>query len=226
PSPGGYYSYDLAGWHVIVLNANCAANVARQTPSNPDGCSGDSVQGKWLKADLAAHTTQCMIAMWHEPRFFSVAVPDVTMPGNLPASSDSTMDGMWQILQNAGVDAVVTGHWNDYERFPRLSLPQGSAVGPGTTPPTTAPTTATTSPTSGPGPTTTSAVPGAGQSGYWMVGADGRVYPFGAAQGMGDAPPSAGAEAVDIEPTPARDGYWVVDSAGAVTAREIGRAHV
>jgi hypothetical protein len=313
PSPGGYYSYDLAGWHIVVLNANCAANVAKQTPSNPDGCSGGSVQGKWLKADLAAHATQCMIAMWHEPRFFSVAVPDVTMPGNLQASSDPTMDDMWQILQKAGVDAVVTGHWHDYERFPRLSLPQGSAVGPGvpdpngmrefivgtgggpfhkfldgsspgepnrldpnseariehtfgvlklqlhptgydwafesapvpdangktapsavldsgsdtcgpgTTPPTTDPTTGPTTPTSGTGPTTTSTVPGAaagaGQSGYWMVGADGRVYPFGTAAGMGDAPPAAGAETVDIEPTPAHDGYWVVDSAGAVTAR-------
>ena len=310
PRLGGYYSYDLAGWHVIVLNANCAANVARMSPSNPDGCNGESVQGKWLKADLAAHATQCMIAMWHEPRFFSVAVPDTTIPGNLQASSDPTMDDMWQILQNAGVDAVVTGHWHDYERFPRLSLPKGSAVGPGvpdpngmrefivgtgggpfhkfldgsspgepnrldpnsesriehtfgvlklelhptgydwafesapvpdangktaasavldsgsdtcgpgTTPPTTAPTSPTTG--TGPGPTTTSTVPGSGgaqQSGYWMVGADGRVYPFGAAGGMGDAPPSAGAATVDIEPTPAGDGYWVVDSAGAVTAR-------
>ena len=57
PRLGGYYSYDLAGWHIIVLNANCAANVAKMTPSNPDGCSGNSIQGKWLKADLAAHAT-------------------------------------------------------------------------------------------------------------------------------------------------------------------------
>ena len=308
PRLGGYYSYDLAGWHIIVLNANCAANVAKMTPSNPDGCSGDSAQGRWLKADLAAHTTPCMIAMWHEPRFFSVAVPDVTMPGNLQPSSDPTMDDLWQILQNAGVDAVVTSHWHDYERFPRLSLPPGQSVGPGVpdpngmrefivgtgggpyhkfltdaqgnptridpnsevriqrnygvlrlelhptgydwqflsagtpgtveakagtvldngsdtcggTPPSTTPTTTppATSP-SGPGPTPTT---GPGQppshaSGYWMVGADGRVYPFGAAANMGDAPPGAGAQTVRIEPTPAHDGYWIADSAGNVTAR-------
>src|SRR5207237_701018 len=81
--------------HTAAPNANCAANVAKMTPSNPDGCSGSSVQGKWLKADLAAHATQCMIAMWHEPRFFSVAVPDVTMPGYLQPSSDPTMDDLW-----------------------------------------------------------------------------------------------------------------------------------
>ncbi|HKN39653.1 MAG TPA: metallophosphoesterase [Acidimicrobiia bacterium] len=304
PRLKGYYSYNLAGWHVIVLNANCAGNVPAQLPSNPDGCSADSVQGQWLQADLAAHATPCMIAMWHEPRFFSVAVPNGVSPGNLQPSSDPTMDGMWQILQNAGVDVVLNGHWHDYERFPRLSLPPGTAVGPGvpdpngmrefivgtgggphhvfqvdaqgnptltdpnsevridrkygvlrlalhptgydweylssgtpgtpaagtaldkgsdtcgagaTPPPTTTPT-ATTPPTTppgtGPGPTSA-----ADRSGYWMVGADGRVYPFGAAQGLGDAAPSPGAETVDIEPTPARDGYWIVDSAGAVTAR-------
>jgi hypothetical protein len=303
PRLKGYYSYDLAGWHVIVLNANCAANVPWNAASNPDGCDADSVQGKWLKADLAAHSTRCMIAMWHEPRFFSVALPKGMDPGNLQPSSDPTMNGLWKILQNAGTDVVLNGHWHAYERFPRLSLPPGNSVGPGVPDPngmrefvvgtgggphhsfqldpqgnptrtdpnsevriernygalrlalhptgydwqflsagipgeraagtvldsgtdtcggtdvdppvttaTTAPTTATTGPagTDPSGPTT---------SGYWMVGADGRVYPFGAAQGMGDAAPAPGAESADIEPTPARDGYWVVDSAGTVTAR-------
>jgi len=55
----------------------------------------------------------------------------VTIPGNLQPSSDPTMDDMWQTLQHAGVDAVVTGHWHDYERFPRLSLPPGQSIGPG-----------------------------------------------------------------------------------------------
>jgi hypothetical protein len=310
PASKGYYSYDLGGWHVIVLNANCAGEVPGQLPSNPDGCDADSVQAQWLKADLAAHARPCMIAMWHEPRFFSVALPNGTPPGGMQPSSDPTMDGMWQILQNAGVDVVLNGHWHDYERFPRLSLPPGRAVGagvpdpngmrefivgtgggphhvfqtdaagnpiltdpnaefrldreygalkltlqptgysweflsagtgrykagtvldqgtdscgPGTTPPTTTATTSTTGPSTtpttagpGPGPATTGP-PAAAGAGYWMVGADGQVYPFGAARGMGDAPPGPGAATVDIEPTPAHDGYWVVDSAGAVTAR-------
>jgi hypothetical protein len=310
PRLKGYYSYDLAGWHIIVLNANCGNNVSPLAQSNPDGCDGESPQGQWLKADLAAHTTTCMLAMWHEPRFFSVALPKGMDPANLMPSSDPTMDDLWRILQNAGTDVVVNGHWHAYERFPRLSLPQGSTVGagvpdptgmrefvvgtgggphhsfltdpsgsgapyrndpnseariernygalrlvlhpsgydwqflsagtpgagepaPGTVldkgsdtcvpviPPTTQ-TTATTTPTSGPGPGPTTTGPGGStsdRSGYWMVGADGHVYPFGNARALGDAAPAAGAETVKIEPNPARDGYWIVDSAGNVTAQ-------
>jgi hypothetical protein len=309
PASNGYYSYDLANWHVIVLNANCAGEVAGQLPSNPGGCDADSAQAQWLKADLAAHATPCMVAMWHEPRFYSVALPNGTPVGpGMQPSSDPTMDGMWQILQNAGVDVVLNGHWHDYERFPRLSLPPGKTTGAGvpdpdgmrefivgtgggphhlfqtdasgnpilvdpnsqvridhdygalkltlhptgydwqfldagtgknpagtvldqgtdscgagTTPPTTVTTStgpSTTPTTAGPGSVTTTPPPAtAGGSGYWMVGADGKVFPFGAARAMGDAQPAPGAETVDIEPTPARDGYWVVDSAGTVTAR-------
>ncbi len=64
--------------------------------------------------------------------------------------------------------------------------------------------------------------PPAGRSGYWMLGTDGRVYPFGSAVSHGDAPmPPASArpgEAADLEPTPSGNGYWVVDSAGRVSA--------
>src|SRR5206468_5541298 len=42
-----------------------------------------------------------------------------------------TMNDMWRILQTAGVDVVLNGHYHDYERFPRLSLPSGKTVGPG-----------------------------------------------------------------------------------------------
>ena len=56
------------------------------------------------------------------------------------------------------------------------------------------------------------------RSGYWMLGSDGRVYPFGDATTLGDpsAALPAGAEAVTIEPTPSYDGYWILDSRGHV----------
>jgi subtilisin family serine protease len=79
---------------------------------------------------------------------------------------------------------------------------------PGSTPTLPAPLPA---PPAAPGPAGTT-------SGYWMLGADARVYAFGDAHGMGD--PSAalagGAGAADIEPTPTGAGYWVLDQRGSV----------
>jgi calcineurin-like phosphoesterase family protein len=53
-------------------------------------------------------------------------------------------------------------------------------------------------------------------SGYWMLGASGTVYPFGAAAGLGNGPP--GAPAVHIEPTPSGRGYWLLEGDGRVLA--------
>jgi hypothetical protein len=54
------------------------------------------------------------------------------------------------------------------------------------------------------------------RSGYWMLGADGKIFPFGDARSHGDAPM---APAADVEPTPSGNGYWVVDSAGRIVAQ-------
>jgi hypothetical protein len=59
--------------------------------------------------------------------------------------------------------------------------------------------------------------PAADAAGYWMLSADGRVFNFGQATGLGQpAPLNPDAATVDIEPVPAGGGYWVVDSSGAV----------
>ncbi|MGH9024064.1 MAG: hypothetical protein ACRDV9_13365, partial [Acidimicrobiia bacterium] len=61
--------------------------------------------------------------------------------------------------------------------------------------------------------------PPADASGYWMVAADGRVYPFGDARIHGS---DSGADvpfrvpAADLEPTPSGNGYWVIDVMGRV----------
>jgi hypothetical protein len=61
-------------------------------------------------------------------------------------------------------------------------------------------------------------VPVQAPPGYWMLGSDGQVYPFGAAGDFGDVAIPAGANAVDLEPSPALTGYWVVDEFGRVSA--------
>jgi PKD repeat protein len=94
----GWYSYDVGpGWHVVVLNSNC---------NSIGGCGVGSPQERWLRADLAANTQPCTVAMWHHPRFSSGVY------GN-----NSTTSAFWQALYQYGADLVLTGHEHDYERF-------------------------------------------------------------------------------------------------------------
>jgi hypothetical protein len=93
----GYYSYDLGAWHVVVLNSMC-----RQA----GGCEPGTVQEQWLRADLAAHASQCTLAYWHHPLFTSrgTARTLVVRP-------------LWQALYDAGADVVLNAHGWTYERF-------------------------------------------------------------------------------------------------------------
>jgi alkaline phosphatase len=95
PRGKGYYSYSLGAWHVVVLNS--VTNI-RQDVSSP--------QAKWLKADLAAHRTQCTLAYWHHPFF--------TSGKNRPATR---MAPLVKILYDAGAEIVMSGHNHQYERF-------------------------------------------------------------------------------------------------------------
>lgn len=98
PADRGFYSYDLGGWHVVVLNSNCA---------QVGGCDEESPQGRWLRADLRAHPALCTLAYWHEPRFTSG-----TEHGN-----NIAMAPVWRSLYDAGADIVLNGHEHNYERF-------------------------------------------------------------------------------------------------------------
>jgi acid phosphatase type 7 len=95
----GYYSYELAAWHIIVLNSECEEVVG--------GCEAGSRQEKWLRADLAAHPAACTLAYWHKPLFSSGGAH-----GN-----DLNLKPFWQALYDANADVIVAGHDHDYERF-------------------------------------------------------------------------------------------------------------
>ena len=90
----GYYSYDMGAWHIVVLNSNVSM-------------SAGSTQELWLKADLAASTKTCTVALWHHPRFSSG-----TTHGN-----DSRSQAVWNDLYNAGAELILVGHEHNYERF-------------------------------------------------------------------------------------------------------------
>ncbi len=97
--PGeGYYSYDLGTWHVIALNSNCA---------EVGGCGPGSPQGRWLRADLAAHPATCTLAVIHHPRFSS----------GTEHGGNEAVRPLWQALYEAGADVVLSGNEHNYERF-------------------------------------------------------------------------------------------------------------
>jgi len=89
----GYYSYDLADWHVVVLNTSIEMNAG-------------SLQEQWLRADLAANPKQCTVAIFHLPRFSSsgTAVRAAVKP-------------LWDALYTYGAELVVNAHAGVYERF-------------------------------------------------------------------------------------------------------------
>jgi hypothetical protein len=102
----GWYSYELGGWHVVVLNSNCSA---------VGGCDEASAQYDWLVADLAATSAECILAYWHHPLF--------NAGGH---QGNSLLAPLWDVLHDAGADVVLNGHDHNYQRWARQD-PAGEA---------------------------------------------------------------------------------------------------
>jgi hypothetical protein len=96
PRGKGFYSMNLGAWHVIVLNDNISF-------------TQNSEQETWLRADLAADTAKCTLAIWHQPLFLSSNTAGFT--------SRSLAKILWDDLYAANADVVVNGHQHDYERM-------------------------------------------------------------------------------------------------------------
>ena len=99
PAGEGWYSYELGGWHIVVLNSNCGA---------VGGCEEDSAQHDWLVADLDDHPAACVLAYWHHPLW--------NAGGH---RGNSSVEPLWEALSDAGADVVVNGHDHNYQRWAR-----------------------------------------------------------------------------------------------------------
>ncbi len=95
----GYYSYDVAKWHIVVVNSELFVNSIFSDSARKE-------QLDWVAQDLKDHKALCTIAYWHHPRFSS------GWHGN-----DARFNALWQILYDNDVDLVLNGHDHDYERF-------------------------------------------------------------------------------------------------------------
>jgi hypothetical protein len=102
PGTMGHFSFDLGGWHLIALNANCAK-------SGVGGCGAGSPETAWLRSDLAATTQPCILAFWHQPLY-----------QGLSKGVDNAYQSWWSALIAAHADLVLNGHIHDYQRFPRM----------------------------------------------------------------------------------------------------------
>lgn len=93
----GYYSFNLGQWHILMLNSN------RELEPG-------SKQLAWLAADLRQHKQQCVLAIWHHPRFSS------SKHGNDPRTQ-----ALWTTLYQHGVSVQVAAHDHTYERFAAMN---------------------------------------------------------------------------------------------------------
>lgn len=110
PRGRGYYTFDPhPAWHVLVLNTN----------SRFISTAASSTQGQWLKADLEANAKVCVLALFHHPRFYSMAT------GPFLALSGYT-SYPWQQLTAVKADLAVNASQHFYERFAK-QLPDGTA---------------------------------------------------------------------------------------------------
>ena len=95
----GYYSFDLGGWHIVVLNTNDHCNTL--------SCDAGSDQETWLRSDLAASGAYCTLAIWQDPRFSSSA----------RAGGSRKVKPFWDALYDHGAELVINGDEHNYERF-------------------------------------------------------------------------------------------------------------
>lgn len=105
-----YYSYDANGWHFIALNSNCGLR---------KDCAVGQAQYQWLLNDLNTHNSTCTVAYFHHP-VYNVG----------PQGPTTTMNDIWALLVQKGVDIVLAGHDHNYQRWvPLDGNGQPSATG-------------------------------------------------------------------------------------------------
>jgi hypothetical protein len=92
-----WYSFDIGTWHVVALDSNCR---------KVEGCGKGSPQETWLRADLAAHPAECILAFMHRPRWSSGS-----------HGSAVALAPLWDALAEAGADVLLGAHDYHYERF-------------------------------------------------------------------------------------------------------------
>lgn len=103
-----WYSFDLGAWHVVSL-------VAAPDPGSPNYWSASAPQLQWLSADLDAHPSQPVLALFHAARWSGAEHGD-----------NPDLAAIWNVLAAHHVELAINGHDHVYQRF----APQDAAGQP------------------------------------------------------------------------------------------------
>jgi hypothetical protein len=127
PSGKNFYSFDIGGWHIIVLN------VVSGGPLRPVRYNNGSEQLEWLRRDLAAnYGRKCTLALWHDPMWISSSnPPSPTDPYPNHGYRDQPIRGVWIALYEYDADVVVNGGRHIYERFAPMRYEGGYSASSG-----------------------------------------------------------------------------------------------
>jgi hypothetical protein len=98
------YAYDLGPWRVVVANSDCW---------RIGGCEDHDPQVRWLRDQVRAAGSRCVLAYWHRPPFSSGRYGD--------EEDTARVRPLWRAAAEEGVDVVLTGHEHSYERFEPMS---------------------------------------------------------------------------------------------------------
>jgi len=109
-----YYSFDVANTHIVMLD------------SQGSSLKQDSAQLSWLKKDLEQNKKTWTVAVFHHP-------PYTRGSHHSDNRSDSggrmvrVRENLLPVLENAGVDLVLTGHSHMYERSQLMACHYGAS---------------------------------------------------------------------------------------------------
>jgi len=104
----GYYAFSIGSWRVLVLNTGT---------ERTSFIAAGSAQEIWLRSELAAATQQCVLAVFHHPRFTMIRDRNPIRP---------EVGALWAALFEHGADLVINGHDHAYMRF-APQRPDGTA---------------------------------------------------------------------------------------------------
>ncbi len=105
---GHYFSVDAGGWHVVSIDSN--GIFGQLTAGTP--------QYDWLANDLATRSLPCTLVYYHHPRW------NIGQEGD-----DASMQDIWALMAQNGVDVVLNGHDHTYQRWQPLDGAGNAAPG-------------------------------------------------------------------------------------------------